>query len=496
MKKFYVATAIPYVNAKPHIGNAMDYMLADVLARFNKQQGADVFFEVGTDEHGTKIAAKAKEAGQEPKAYTDEMVKVFYDFIKKMNVDYTAFVRTTDPKHEKAAQLIWTQLKNYIYKSTYEGWYCVGCEAFVTTKEATANNGVCPLHNRPYEKLSEDNYFFKLSAFGDQIKQALQAGELKIVPKFREHELLNLINTGLEDISISRPKKNLSWGIQVPDDEHQVMYVWFEALMNYVTVLGYPDGEDYKKFWPADVQVVGKDILRFHAAIWPAMLIALNLPLPKTLLVHGFVNVNGTKMSKSIGNVVDPIEIVNQYGVDAFRYYFLRHIPTTDDGDFTWEKFETAYNTELANELGNLVQRVVSMINRYQEGVVGELPRPKHDIGPFKEEMKELQFDRALDYVWMKIRELNVYLEEVKPWAIAKTGDHQHLQEVLAHAAATLRQVADLLWPFLPQTSEAIAKIFEGAVISKYSGVLFPKIYNHTPETGAKTQTSKSEHVG
>jgi methionyl-tRNA synthetase len=495
MKKFYVATAIPYVNAKPHIGNAMDYMLADVLARYHQQQGDDVFFQVGTDEHGTKIAGKAKEAGLEPKAYTDKMVQVFYDFIKRMNVTYTHFVRTTDPTHEKAAQLIWTQLQKYIYKGTYEGWYCVGCETFVTAKEATANNGVCPLHNRPYEKLSEENYYFKLSAFAEQIKQALQAGELKIVPKFREAEIVNLINSGLEDISISRPKKSLSWGVPVPGDDSQVMYVWFEALMNYITVLGYPDGEDYKKFWPADVQIIGKDILRFHAAIWPAMLIALDLPLPKALLVHGFVNVSGAKMSKTVGNVIDPIEIIDQYSVDAFRYYFLRHIPTTDDGDFTWEKFETAYNTELANELGNLVQRVSSMIGRYQEGVIGDVPRPKHDVQPFHDEMQQLQFDRALDYVWMKIRELNVYLEEVKPWALAKEGDTEHLQEVLAHSASSLRQIAQLLEPFLPQTSLAITKIFAGEVITKYSGVLFPKIYKHTQMPSEKpTQPPASEN--
>ncbi len=493
MKKFYVATAIPYVNAKPHIGNAMDYMLADVLARYHRQQGADVFFEVGTDEHGTKIATKAKEAGLEPKVYTDQMVEVFYDFIKKMNVNYTHFIRTTDPTHEKIAQFIWTQLKDYIYKSTYEGWYCVGCEAFVTSKEATTNNGVCPLHNKPYEKLSEENYYFRLSAFAEPIKQALQAGELTIVPKFREAEILQLIKEGLEDISISRPKKSLSWGIQVPGDDAQVMYVWFEALMNYVTVLGYPDGADYQKFWPADVQVVGKDILRFHAAIWPAMLIALNAPLPRTLLVHGFVNVGGTKMSKSVGNVVDPIEIVNSYGVDGFRYYFLRHIPTVDDGDFTWEKFETAYNNELANELGNLVQRVASMVSRYQEGVIGDVPRPKHDTGPFHEYMHELQFDRALDYIWMKIRELNVYLEEVKPWAIAKAGDNDHLQEVLAYSITTLRQMADLLWPFLPQTSEAIKSIFGSEIMSQYKGVLFPKIYHYTSAPDAQPAQPKPE---
>lgn len=487
MKKFYVATAIPYVNAKPHIGNAMDYMLADVLARYHRQQGDEVFFGVGTDEHGTKIAAKAIEAGLTPQAYTDQMVPVFYDFIKKMEVDHTDFIRTTSPAHVKASQTIWAQLKDYIYKGTYEGLYCVGCEAFVTAKEATANNGVCPFHKKTYEKLSEENYYFKLSAFGDQIKQALQAGELKIVPKFREPEIVNLIEGGLEDISISRPKKHLSWGVEVPGDPHHVMYVWFEALMNYVSILGYPDGEKYHTFWPADVQVIGKDIVRFHAAIWPAMLIALNIPLPKVLLIHGFVNVAGAKMSKTVGNVVDPIEVIDAYGIEAFRYFFLRHIPTVDDGDFTWEKFETAYNNELANELGNLVQRITTMIVRYQDGVIGDVPKPKHDAGLFHEEMDNFRFDRALDHIWMTVRELNVYLEEVKPWEVAKNGDTAHLQEILAYCVASLRQIAQHLTPFLPGASEAITKMFAGETLAKFSGVLFPKIYKHTPAPATTT---------
>ena len=485
MKKFYVATAIPYVNDKPHIGHAMDYMLSDVLARYHRQMGSEVFFEVGTDEHGTKIAAKADEAGQEPKAYTDSVVPSWHEFLKRLGVSYTDFIRTTDERHEKAAQIIWKQLaEKYIYKSTYEGWYCSGEEAFVTAREATETNGECPVHKRPYQKLSEENYFFKLSAFGEQIKEALQAGELKIVPEFRKHEILQLIEKGLEDISVSRPRKHLSWGIEVPGDPEHVMYVWFEALMNYVSVLGYPDGENFQKFWPADVQVIGKDILRFHAAIWPAMLIALDLPIPKTLLVHGHVLTGGTKMSKSIGNVIDPIEVIDAYGVDAFRYFFLRHIPTIDDGDFTWEKFETAYNNELGNELGNLVQRVASMITRYQNGVIGELPRAKHDMTAFYEELNAMRFDRALDHLWTRVRGLNVYLEEVKPWTVAKSGDEEHLQEILAHAAASLTQIAGMLWPFLPTTSEMITKIFEGGTISAYKGVLFPKIYNHTPAPG------------
>jgi methionyl-tRNA synthetase len=484
MNKFYVATAIPYVNDKPHIGHAMDYMLADVLARYHRQQGSTVFFEVGTDEHGTKIAAKAEEAGLAPQEYVDKIVPSWHEFIETINVSYTNFVRTTDPEHSKSAQYIWKQLEKFIYKGTYEGWYCVGCEAFVTAGEAADNNGVCPIHQKAYQQLSEENYFFKLSSFGDEIREAIVAGELKIVPKFRETEILQLIERGLEDTSISRPKKHLSWGLPVPNDEHHVMYVWFEALMNYITVLGYPDGKDYDTFWPADVQVIGKDILRFHGAIWPAMLIALNLPLPRTLLVHGHVLTGGTKMSKSLGNVIDPLAIVKDYGVDALRYYFLRHIPTIDDGDFTWEKFETAYNNELGNELGNLVQRVASMTLRYQDGVLGELPRPKHDTTAFKDEIAALRFDRALDNVWTMVRGLNAYLEEVKPWQAAKDNDSEHLQEILAYSATSLRQIADLLWPFLPATSEAIKKIFDdNGVVAPYKGVLFPKIFLHTPDT-------------
>lgn len=490
MKKYYIATAIPYVNAAPHIGHALDYSLADVLARYHKQAGQEVFFEVGTDEHGTKIAEKAKENNQEPKVFVDAIVPTWQEFLKKLHVDYTAFVRTTDATHEKTAQHVWEQLAGkYIYKGTYEGWYCVGCESFVSPSEAAANNGTCPIHQKPYTKLSEENYFFKLSAFGDEIKASLLGGEFKIVPGFRQKEVLQLIEKGLEDISISRPKKHLAWGIPVPGDANQVMYVWFEALLNYLSVLGYPDGENYKKFWPTDTWVGGKDILRFHAAIFPAMLIGLNLPLPKTLLVHGHVLSGGTKMSKSLGNVVDPIEIINTYGVDAFRYYFLRHIPTHDDGDFTWEKFETAYNHELGNELGNVVQRVSAMINRYQNGVIGDVPQPKHDGGAFAAEMKDLRLDRALENIWLSVRNLNVYLEEVKPWELAKKPEEaEHLQEVLAYAAGWLTQIAEHLWPFLPVTSETIKHIFEGGTVSQYKGVLFPKIYNHTqdPRTAPK----------
>lgn len=490
-KNLYITTAIPYVNAKPHIGNALDYLLADIWARYQKQNGHEVRFQVGTDEHGNKIAAKAQEAGIDPKTYTDQMYGNFQQLMTKVGAEFTDFVRTTDDHHVAAVQYIWQKLQPYIYKGTYEGWYCVGCEAFVTDKEAATNNGICPDHNQPYQRLSEDNYYLKTSEFTDRIRDAIESGKMKIEPEFRKKEFLELIKDGLQDVSISRPNKHLSWGVPVPGDPNQVMYVWIDALANYITVLGYPDRDGWQEYWPADIQVIGKDILRFHAGIWPAMLMGLDLPLPKKLLVHGFVNVGNVKMSKSIGNVVDPNELIDQYGLDAFRYFFARHIPTLDDGDFTWEKFETAYNTELGNDLGNVVSRVSSMISRYQAGVIGDAPQPEHDMKPYRQAMDSLNFNVALDEVWLTVRSLNQYLERVKPWEVAKRRDtdtdaEAHLSEILSQAVGSLLQIGDLLVPFLPHTAEIIHKTFESGVIVPQDGVLFPKIYLHTPDPRAK----------
>jgi methionyl-tRNA synthetase len=484
--KLYITTAIPYVNGAPHIGHAIDYLLADIWTRYQKQNGHEVRFQVGTDEHGNKIAAKAAEAGLDPKSYADKMYINFETLMKKIGTSYTDFVRTTDPHHISSVQYIWQTLQPYIFKGSYEGWYCVGCEAFVTDKEAAANNSICPDHNQPYQRLSEENYYFKTSAFTDKVRQAIVNDEMQIVPEFRKKEFLELIKDGLQDVSISRPKKNLSWGIPVPGDPDQIMYVWIDALANYITVLGYPDQAGWQEYWPADVQVIGKDILRFHAGIWPAMLLGLGLALPRKILVHGFVNIGGVKQSKTLGNGVDPIQIIDEYGVDAFRYFFSRHIPTLDDGDFTWEKFENSYNTELANDLGNLIQRVASMITRYQAGVIGETPQGEHDMSAYHEAMEGLEFDKAIDEVWLMVRSLNQYIENVKPWEIAKkigkdTEAEAHLSEVLAYTAGALLQIGDLLVPFLPITADRIHKTFESGTIIATEGVLFPKIYKHTP---------------
>ncbi|MBI4033719.1 methionine--tRNA ligase [Candidatus Saccharibacteria bacterium] len=475
MGKFYITTSIPYVNSDPHIGFAMEVLMADVLARYHHKLGDKVVFSSGTDEHGGKIAEKAAELKATPKEFTDQVSQKFRDLLKLLNISNDRFIRTTDPGHEQRAQVIWKNLAKYIYKGTYSGWYCTGHEAYFPEELVKANKGICPEHNRPYEQLKEENYFFKLSSFAPQVKQALETDQLRIVPQSRKHEILAMINSGLEDTSISRPKDKISWGIPVPGDDSQVMYVWFEALMNYITVLGYPEHADFKDFWPADVQVIGKDILRFHAAVWPAMLTGLGLPMQKSLYVHGFVTVDGKKMSKTLGNVVAPKDVVDKYGVDGFRYFFLRHIPSYEDGDFTWDKLEEAYNSELADQLGNAVSRTAAMITKYLKGIVGDIPEPKHDIAPYQRAIEAYRFDRALEEVWEQVRGLNQYIDETKPWEIAKTADEVHMREVLAYMAANLLEIAELLVPFLPETAAKIQGVFGSGVLKPLPGPLFPK---------------------
>lgn len=493
-KQRYVTTAIPYVNGTPHIGNSLDYLLADIWARYQRKNGQEVRFQIGTDEHGNKNAMKAADQGLTPQQFADKMYLPFRELADRMETTYTDFIRTTDGHHVGAVQYIWQQLKPHIYKSSYQGWYCTGCEQFYTDKEVEEFGGVCPNHQKQFEQVSEENYYLRASDFTDEIRGAIESGKMKIVPEFRKKEILELIKDGVKDVSISRPRKSLSWGVSVPDDPDQVMYVWIDALSNYITVLGYPDNTEWQEFWPADLQVVGKDILRFHAIIWPAILLGIGLSLPKAILAHGFINVGGAKISKTVGNVIDPNEIISEYGVEAFRYYFTRHIPTQDDGDFTWEKFETAYNSELGNDLGNLVSRVAAMITRYQAGVIGDMKSGEHDMGPYREAMEHLRFDVAVDEVWELVRSLNQYIDQVKPWEIAKTREtdtdaEPHLAEVLAHAASTLLQVADMLEPVMPATAAQIRTIFATGVIAPdVTTALFPKIYLHTADPRAPKQ--------
>ena len=471
MAKKYVTTAIPYMNGDPHIGHAMDYCLADVCTRYYKLCGDNVRLQAGADEHGSKIWQKAIESGVAVQKFVDLKTSAFLKFIDELGVSYTDYVRTTDEEHEKRVQKIWKKLEDHIYMASYEGWYCSGCERFITEKEYDENGGICPDHLKAYEKLKEENYYLRIADFKDRIIQAIEKDELLILPEFRKKEILSLLKD-TPDVSISRPRTQLEWGISVPGDDSQVMYVWMDALANYITVLGYPD-KDISEWWPAAAQFVGKDILRFHAIIWPAILMGLELPLPKAIVSHGMVLADGQKMSKSIGNVVNPIEAIDKYGLDAFRYYFLRHIDTFADSDFTWEKFEKAYNNELANDLGNLVQRLATMIkkNDVKLSIDENIKKPSDGYCKL---MDRFEYSRAFDYVWGKIQGLNKRIDDEKPWVLAKNGDSEKLDECLNGLAQGLLQACCELSPFIPTTTDKIFTVFSGEVAPPKEP-LFPK---------------------
>lgn len=472
MSKIYITTAIPYINGVPHVGHAMDYCLADTYSRYHKMLGDEVRFQAGTDEHGNKIYKKALEEGVDTQAFVDRNSQVFRDFIKALNVEYTDFIRTTDEHHVKSCQEIWKKLESHIYSAKYEGWYCAGCENFVTEKEYEENHGVCPDHQKPYEKIAEENYYLRISDFKDQIKSAIEKDEMRILPDFRKNEVLKLIEDA-PDVSISRPKSQVSWGIPVPGNEDQVMYVWLDALSNYITVLGYPDN-DISEWWPASVQFVGKDILRFHTIIWPAILLGLGLPLPKVITSHGFIMANGQKMSKSVGNVVAPMEIIERHGVEAFRYFFLRHVDSFLDADFTWEKFEDAYNNELANDLGNLVQRLATMVRKNSvapiENFVAQIPEE------YKTFMDGFEFSKAFDFAWEKVQAINKRIDDEKPWMLAKAGETEKVNVCLTSLMKDLLSASNMLKPFLPETSTKITTIFTNKNgVTPPETPLFPK---------------------
>ncbi|MEK9170924.1 MAG: methionine--tRNA ligase [Patescibacteria group bacterium] len=476
MGKFYITTSIPYVNAAPHVGHALELIQADVLARYYRHKGDDVFFLTGADEHGVKIVRAAEAAGKPPRDFTNSIAKRFKDLKKVLNLSLDDFIRTSDKKkHWPGAQKLWLKLYDAgkLYKKSYKGLYCVGHEAFITEKDLV--KGKCRDHHKEPEIIEEENWFFKLSDYTKEIKARIERGKLRIAPESRRNEILALLKEGLEDISFSRPREDLSWGIPVPNDPKHTIYVWCDALSNYITALGYgqEDNSKFAKYWPADTHVIGKDILRFHAAIWPGMLLAAKLPLPKTIFVHGFITAGGKKMSKTIGNVVDPLEVVKKYGTDALRYYLLREIPSGEDGDFTYEKFEERYNADLAKGLGNLVARVLTLA---QKNKIKAIKNKVFDtnINKIEKQMgkliKEFKFNDALSVLWRLIASGDKYIDENKPWALKP--ESKEFKEIIGSLLFLISNIGTLLYPFMPGTSEKIS----GQLKNRKISMLFPQV--------------------
>ncbi len=471
--KYYITTAIDYINGKPHIGHSYEKVASDVLARLKRLQGFQTFLLTGTDEHGAKVAQFAEKQGMQPQEFADQTAQNFETAWKNLEISFDRFIRTTDADHLKTVGAILEKIKEkgFLYEKEYTGLYCVGHEAFITEKDLV--NGLCPEHQTKPEQLTEKNWFFKVSEFTEQIKESIQAGEFEIWPEQRKNEILSLLDQGFNDIAISRP--NVKWGIPLPWDPNQTVYVWVDALINYVSGVGFT-GEKvrFKRFWPADLHVVGKDIIKFHCIIWPALLMAAGLEIPKAVVAHGYLTVGGQKISKSIGNVIDPNDWVAKYGSDAVRYFLMREIAFGEDGDVSEEKLLARYEGDLANGLGNLVSRLTNMIERYCHSEVTSLEQPEMDLKEVDLLIERYKFHDALARIWEAVAWSNQYIDQNKPWDMAKT-DEAGAQKVLSKVAAQVQVIALKLSPFMPVCADEIRKVFESDNITQVKP-LFPKI--------------------
>lgn len=517
MSTFYITTPIFYVNADPHLGHAYTSVLVDVLARYHRLQGSDVFFLTGTDEHGAKVSRAAEAVKREPREFADEHAEQFRKLGELLRISSDDFIRTSDQKrHWPGAEKIWRRIHEAgdIYTSTYTGLYCVGHEAFVTEKDLA--NGICEDHGKPPERIEEENYFFRLSRYAKEIESRIMNDEVRVIPETRKNEVLSFIREGLQDISFSRPAKDIPWGIPVPGDASQTMYVWCDALSNYISALGYGQNDDarFEKYWPCDVHVIGKDILRFHAVIWPAMLLSAKLPLPKNILVHGLILSGGRKMSKTLGNVIGPFELAEMYGAEAVRFFLLREVPVFEDGDVTKERLRDSYNANLANGLGNLVSRVSAMAERYFGGkiekpadeVIATVPlkvavgipkegeRMKIEMMPahayaasvlrpaYEKAFEDYRLNDATTELWRFISMLDTYVQDYEPFKLIK-ADKERTRAVLWELLVGLEVVAELLVPVMPETAKNIVEILGGEIKGtrteftiKRSEALFPRI--------------------
>ena len=479
-RKFYVTNAIPYVNAPPHLGHALEFVQTDTVARYRRLLGEDVFYLTGADENALKNVLAAEEASVPVKSFVDENTAKFESLRGVLNLSYDDFIRTSDrERHWQGAEKLWRECEKAgdIYQKDYEGLYCVGCEEFKTEKDLV--DGLCSEHKDEPQLVKEKNYFFRLSKYQDKLLDLVVSDELKIIPGHRRNEVLSFIKSGLEDFSISRTKERArGWGIPVPGDESQIIYCWYDALANYITALGYglEDDSPFQKYWPADVHVIGKGITRFHAIYWPAMLLSAGLEPPKSVFIHGYITVEGQKLSKSLGNVIDPYEVVRKYGTDAVRYYLLRAIHPTADSDFSIKRFEEVYNADLANGLGNLVSRVAKLCEKSELSFTQVDTRSLYKLSKALEEYK---FNEALGEIWQKIAVLDKIVDTEKPWKLLKEqrteNKEQKLEKVLNTLVEGIREIAVLLEPFLPETSQKIQQQFAGPEI-KAGEPLFPRI--------------------
>jgi methionyl-tRNA synthetase len=460
--KFYITTAIDYINARPHLGHALEKVGADVAARYRRLCGDEVFFLTGTDEHSLNVQRQAEKEGLTPREYCERMIPAFTDAWAQLGISYDGFLRTTDPQHEAAVKLVFERLaaSGYLYQTDYEGLYCPSCENYYTEKDAAELQ--CPVHKRPLERVKEKNLFFRLSAFQERLQRLIETAEFRIEPVNRRNEILSLLRDGLQDVSFTRA--NLKWGVLSPVEPHQTIWIWPDALTNYISAIGYGNDEaKFRRWWPADVHVIGKDITRFHCTIWPAMLLALDLPLPKMVYAHGFISVEGEKMSKTRGTMIEPSQVLEKYSADVLRYYLMREVPFNGDGDFSWARLEQRYNADLANDLGNLVNRTLSMIQRYRNGVIPTAnsidlqPDVEMAKTKFAEHMNELDYSLALEALWTLVSRGNRYVEETKPWALAKDPlQAGRLDAVLGGLADMVRLISVLVSPFMPTVSKEI----------------------------------------
>lgn len=465
--KYYITTAIPYANDKPHIGHAILFLYADVAARYNRLLGNDVRFLIGSDEHGQKIYRTANKLNKDVSEHAKEMSAYVQNMADQWNISNDDFIRTTDDRHIKSAQKFWQASveSGDIYKKNYSGLYCVGCESFKTEKDLV--DGKCPDHQTTPELVEEENYFFRLSKYQEALELLFEKYPDFVYPKNRYNEMRNILKQGMEDISISRSTDKLPWGIPVPNDDSQVMYVWFDALSNYITALGWGSDNDdlFKKYWPADAHILGKEINRFHSLLWPAMLMSAGIELPKMIAAHGWITVDGQKMSKTIGNVIDPIELADKYPIDSVRYFFMRELAFNSDGDYSEEKFLARFNGDLANGVGNLTNRILTMIEKYCENTVPAVKNIDHSLmkclkdeiwTSYEENMEKFRFDKALEAVWKLIAHLDQTISDKQPWAMYKDGKKDEVNDLLYHLAEALRQISVMILPIMPETSEKI----------------------------------------